>query len=158
MARDYVHLNRKSEKKYKKSGRKIWITLFVVILVLIVIVIMLANLKKDKANSVIDKKEALKKPDVKVSENKKKEDTRKQSIHFDFYKLLPQKKVDILQLNNTNKDTERYALQAAFVSNIDTANRIKTELVLLGFDVYINPQSLKSGKTGYTVNIESVLF
>ena len=68
MARDYVHLNRKSEKKYKKSGRKIWITLFVVILVLIVIVIMLANLKKDKANSVIDKKEALKKPDVKVSE------------------------------------------------------------------------------------------
>lgn len=75
--------------------------------------------------------------------------------HFDFYTILPNKTVDEndTQQNTTAKPQDiEYILQVASVKNFQDADRLRAQLLLLGYEVFITKSN--TGKiTWHRVNL-----
>lgn len=74
--------------------------------------------------------------------------------HFDFYTILPNQKVE-----NPTKDEslqtqpqEEYILQVASVKDFQDADRLRAQLLLLGYEVFIN-KSLSGKIAWHRVNV-----
>lgn len=85
-----------------------------------------------------------------VTQNKKPPPKTPSKPHFDFYTILPNKKVDNPKAaaNNQNANAEEpveYLLQVASVKSFQDADRLKAQLTLLGYTVFITKS--KSGNT-----------
>ena len=99
-----------------------------------------AQTKQPTANKVIASREKIK------NENSPK---------FDFYTILPEKNVEIQKQETQNKEPEvkkSYILQVASVKQNQDAERLKAQLTLLGFTVYVtDPKATHS--SWYRVNV-----
>lgn len=75
--------------------------------------------------------------------------------HYDFYTILPSRKID--SPDNSTEATkaalqEEYILQVASVNKFQDADRLRAQLLLLGFEVFIN-KSRSGNMTWHRVNI-----
>lgn len=86
----------------------------------------------------------------------KKEVANEKSPQFDFYTILPEKNVEVQKTENTTKEQtiekSHYVLQVASVKQSKDAERLKAQLILLGFTVYVtDPEATNS--SWYRVNV-----
>lgn len=101
------------------------------------------------------KKAALTK--TQITQNKKPETQTPSKPHFDFYTILPNKKVDNPKApdytqNAKAQEPVEYLLQVASVKSFQDADRLKAQLTLLGYSVFIT-KSRSGGIEWHRVNV-----
>lgn len=93
---------------------------------------------------------AAKEQRLREAEQKQKqaELARKERKHYDFYKMLPQEKVEVPK-NNAYAEPEaawyRFMLQTGAFSSIADADRVRAELILQGFEAQIKTSTTDKG-------------
>lgn len=166
MSKDYAKYNtRKSVIRDRKKSRKSWqvmtIFLFLIFGGIAGVLylnkthkIMSAEIKAimtEKRLVSIDKKEK-NAPKKIISGKAIAKEKVNSEPQFDFYTILPKEKVAVLDRSSTNETTPKYLLQVAAVKNIYDAERMKSELALIGFEA--NIEQLKINDViWYRVNV-----
>ena len=140
MAKDYVKRQARNQRKSKKLPWKLGL-LTLLLLGLFITGLTLLNHKKTPTPS---------KPAAAPQTTPPPTQPQPQ---FDFYTILPKEQIDITKLSALPKATTKYFLQVAVLSNDTNADHLKSELALLGFDVYINKIKTDNNKLLNQVNI-----
>ncbi len=139
MIRDYARRSSTRKKSKKKSSRA-WL---IILLLLIALVTGFINLPKYKYFFLNLTKNVLSKTTL----SKQQPPTATKTVatpKFDFYNILPAKKPSSIK-------TE-YELEIAIAKDFAAADRLKTELALLGFTASITPIH-KQGTQEYLVSV-----
>ena len=174
MARDYKNTGRKPAKSKKaRKGPPGWAWMLggLAIGLFVALLVHLSHRQQDLRPARIARQAPAltKAPAPKTDEGKPPQTADAEKPRFEFYKLLPEMKVDVpkeqpLPTNGGEGEEsepvpahveagQRYLLQAGSFRNLSDADHVKARLALLGVEADIQTAKLASGETWHRVRI-----
>ena len=150
MTHDFAKKPKEKPKKTKKKETHVpgWIWLLTGIFagIFISFLAFLADITPEPAPKIVKDK-------TPTSETK---DTKRPSTKFDFYTLLPEREI-IVPVEKDNEEHPAqamiYILQAGSFRNLKDADRLRAQLILMGYETHVEEIAAQNGDLWHRVQI-----